>query len=618
MASDDDVIYLSDDEENQREVDRKKAEDKKTVEDFQKNHPDDFKKVREVFDKVFQYLNEDPIVKKILKALVPGVPYDLVGLCFAHFRTEILDGLMPDDVMSQPRQMGWLHMTYNRQPEISTIKFSHAFKACQIEEGDIEEYYKFRNGIDKRDGIKRHAGVLMNPIVRVIPKPKDVRNKGTQWEPEDEDQGDCQVVEPAGPKRGKIRPSQCQAPTQPGSLDQWISRNQRGATPDEDGEDAESPVEPSSRPLSQEDRHRMSGGTATSPVVPMSARSNTASRRSTGVSLINSATRPRSASPSTAPSSLLAPRRRSTSSDVPAINQGGRRTQGFPATPAADQRASRRRSPQRRSTAPVAPRRRLRSSDPPATTLRSGRSFRENDGSLAKPAAQQRVSRRRSSSRDAQASPAPSRRRFRSADAPAINQQGRGIQRCPGHSPALHLVTPPDAPKTIQQSGRSFGGNQGIPVKPVANQRAARRRSSSGDAQSNPVPPRRRTTSESNAPQLSPVGPTQPSSSDAAQKSKTTRRKRPAPYKAFGCPRRKKSQNPGKQSSGPAPPSTTVVSAGSDGRGRGAGATTEAPSGRGRGKSPATNAPPMSRKRATVVSPNTAGAPQPKKRNTVI
>ncbi|CAO4387312.1 unnamed protein product [Caenorhabditis nigoni] len=141
---------------------------------------------------------------------------------------------MPDDVMSQPSQMGWLHMTYNRQPEIGTINFPYAFNACQIKEGDIKEYYKFRNGIDKRDGIKRHAGVLMNPIVRVVPKPKDTRNKGTQWEPEDEDQGDCQVVEPAGPKRGKIRPSQCQAPTQPGSLDQWISRNQRGATPDDE------------------------------------------------------------------------------------------------------------------------------------------------------------------------------------------------------------------------------------------------------------------------------------------------------------------------------------------------------------------------------------------------
>ncbi|CAO4387311.1 unnamed protein product [Caenorhabditis nigoni] len=158
---------------------------------------------------------------------------------------------MPDAVMGQPSQMGWLHMTYNRQPEIGTINFPYAFNACQIKEGDIKEYYKFRNGIDKRDGIKRHAGVLMNPIVRVVPKTKGYQEQRDTmgYEPEDEDQGDCQVVEPAGPKRGKIRPSQCQAPTQPGSLDQWISRNQRGATPDD-----ESPARPFSRPLSQEAR----------------------------------------------------------------------------------------------------------------------------------------------------------------------------------------------------------------------------------------------------------------------------------------------------------------------------------------------------------------------------
>ncbi|CAO4387306.1 unnamed protein product [Caenorhabditis nigoni] len=162
--------------------------DKNEVENFRRDHSDDFEKVRKVFDTLFQYVHEGR--RWILDLVVPRVPYNM-----------------------------------------------------------IKEYYKFRNGIDERDGIKRHAGVLMNPIVRVVPKPKDTRNKETQWEPEDEDQGDCQVVEPAGPKRGKIRSSQCQAPTQPGSLDQWISRNQRGATLDD-----ESPARPFSRPLSQEAR----------------------------------------------------------------------------------------------------------------------------------------------------------------------------------------------------------------------------------------------------------------------------------------------------------------------------------------------------------------------------
>ncbi|CAO4367199.1 unnamed protein product [Caenorhabditis nigoni] len=615
MASDDDVIYLSDDEENQRKADRQKAEDKKTVEDFQENHPVDFDKVREVFDKVFQYLNEDPIVKKILKALVPGVPYDLVGLCFAHFRKEILDHLMPDDVMSQPSQMGWLHMTYNRQPEISTIKFSHAFKACQIEEGDIEEYYKYRNGIDKRDGIKRHAGVLMNPIVRVIPKPKDTRNKGTQWEPEDEDQGECQVVEPAGPKRGKIRPSQCQAPTQPGSLESWIGRNQRGATPDIDGQgdDDGSPARLSSRPLSQEDRHRMSGGVATSPVVPMSARqirSSTereeGSQRSTGVSYH------RSFSPPTAPSSPLAPCRQLTPSDAPATVQSSKNTQ----------RSSR----TGRFTARVAIRRALKPSD---AIPRQGRGT-------------QGCSRRRSSSHDAPSNPAPPRRRLRSADASTATRRGRrSSQDPPATSPANHRsgrrstsrdaqsntvpprspLTPSAAPIPAMQSRRSSREAHGPPATSSTNERASRRRSSSRNASPIPVPSRRRSASVPDAPQLSPVRSAPTASSEAAQKPKKAR-KRPAPYKAFGGRRRRYAKDPAKQSSGEEGPSTTAAPSGVRCQGKvataKAGPTTTALSDRGRRKSPATDAPPMSRKRATVVTPNTAGAPQPKKRNTVI
>ncbi|UMM20301.1 hypothetical protein L5515_015621 [Caenorhabditis briggsae] len=565
MASDDDVIYLSDDEENQREVERQKALDKKKVEEFQKNHPEDFERVREVFDTLLQYVHDDR--RWILDLVVPRVPYHLVRLTFAHFRMEILDHLMPDAVMSLPSQMGWLHMTYNRQPEISTINFSHVFKACQIEEGDIKEYYAYRNGIDRRDGIKRHSGVLMNPIAYRVPKPKDTRNASTQWEPEGEDQEDCQVVEPSGPKRGKIRPSQCQAPTEPGSLESWISRNQRGATPDIDGQgdDAESPARTFSRTLSQQDRHRMSGGAATSPVVPMSARRSRTdtgreegSQRSTGSSLINSATRPRSSSPPTAPSSPLAPCRQLTHSDAPATVQSSRSIQ----------RSSR----TGRFTRRVTIRRPLTPSD---AIPRQGRG---TEGSPAKPAIIQRASQRRSSSINAPSSPVLPRR------------------LAPRRS-----LTPSDAPRTTQQGRKSSRGNLG--------------------SSANPGTHRRRPSSASDAPQPSPSHPAQPSSSEASQKPKKASRKRPAPYKAFGCPRRRRSHNPAKRSTGVAGSSTTVAS--SDRRGQGkvaaakAGPTTAAPSGRGRGTPLATIAPPITRKRGIQISSNT-GAPQPKKRNTVI
>ncbi|CAP29707.2 Protein CBG10287 [Caenorhabditis briggsae] len=589
MASDDDVIYLSDDEENQREVERQKALDKKKVEEFQKNHPEDFERVREVFDTLLQYVHDDR--RWILDLVVPRVPYHLgsVRLTFAHFRKEILDHLMPDAVMSLPSQMGWLHMTYNRQPEISTINFSHVFKACQIEEGDIKEYYAYRNGIDRRDGIKRHSGVLMNPIAYRVPKPTDTRNASTQWgflifklhkaetlgypnfnfrEPEGEDQEDCQVVEPSGPKRGKIRPSQCQAPTEPDSLESWISRNQRGATPDIDGQgdDAESPARTFSRTLSQQDRHRMSGGAATSPVVPMSARRSRSdtgrekgSQRSTGPSLIDSATRPRSSSPPTAPSSPLAPCRQLTPSDAPATVQSSRSIQRNSRTGRFTRRVN------------------IRTPLTPSDAI--PRQCRGTQGSPAKPAIIQRASQRRSSSINAPSSPVFPRRCLRSADAPAMLQQGRRKRFTAPVAPRRSL-TPSDAPRTTQQGRRSSRGNLG--------------------SSANSGTHRRRPSSASDAPQPSPSHPAQPSSSEASQKPKKASRKRPAPYKAFGCPRRRRSHNPAKRSTGAAGSSTTVAS--SDRRGQGkvaaakAGPTTAAPSGRGRG----------------------TRAPQPKKRNTVI
>ncbi|PIC13110.1 hypothetical protein B9Z55_027982 [Caenorhabditis nigoni] len=93
-------------------------------------------------------------------------------------------------------------------------------------------------------------------------------------------------------------------------------------------------------------------------------------------------------------------------------------------------------------------------------------------------------------------------------------------------------------------------------------------------------------------------------------KTKKAIRKRPAPYKAFGCPRRRYTKDSGKRSSGVAAASTTVASSGGHGRGRVAtrattgraqGNDSTAPSSRGREKSSATNAPINTRKRGSQI-----------------
>ncbi|CAO4367200.1 unnamed protein product [Caenorhabditis nigoni] len=157
---------------------------------------------------------------------------------------------------------------------------------------------------------------------------------------------------------------------------------------------------------------------------------------------------------------------------------------------AINQRASRRRSPPGCS-APVTPGRSLRSTDASATTLRSGRRFRGNQGSRARPVTNQGSS----------------------SDAPTSTRRGRSTQRTPA-------------------------------------KRASRRRSFSRYASSSQLPPYRRSASVS-----------QPSLREATQEAKKAARKRPAPYEAFGCRRRKSTQDSAKRSSGAAGSSTTVAEA---------------------------------------------------------
>ncbi|UMM40857.1 hypothetical protein L5515_017363 [Caenorhabditis briggsae] len=184
--------------------------------------------------------------------------------------------------------------------------------------------------------------------------------------------------------------------------------------------------------------------------------------------------------------------------------------------------------------------------------------------------------------RDAKSSPVAPRRHLRSADASTIIQRGTGTQ--------------------------------GTPATSTTNQIASRRRSPTGPKTQTPEITRRRSPLAKVPPQPSPARPAQPSSSEDTQKPKKAPRKRPAPYKAFGCPCRRYSKDSAKQSSEVAAASTTLASSGGRGRGRVAtGATTgrakgnasTAPSSRGRGKSSATNAPTITRKRGSQISSST-------------
>ncbi|PIC13111.1 hypothetical protein B9Z55_027982 [Caenorhabditis nigoni] len=161
------------------------------------------------------------------------------------------------------------------------------------------------------------------------------------------------------------------------------------------------------------------------------------------------------------------------------------------------------------------------------------------------------------------------RRRLRSADAPTIIQRGTGTQ--------------------------------GTPATSTTNQIASWRRSPSGRSKA-PFAPRRR---------LAPTSRMVTILLRRYSKTKKAIRKRPAPYKAFGCPRRRYTKDSGKRSSGVAAASTTVASSGGHGRGRVAtrattgraqGNDSTAPSSRGREKSSATNAPINTRKRGSQIS----------------
>ncbi|PIC48667.1 hypothetical protein B9Z55_007562 [Caenorhabditis nigoni] len=200
-------------------------------------------------------------------------------------------------------------------------------------------------------------------------------------------------------------------------------------------------------------------------------------------------------------------------------------------------------------------------------------------GPAATPTVNQRASRRRSP--PGCSSPVTPGRHVRSVDAPAITlRSGRRFGGKQG-SPVTNQQTPSDA-QTSTRRGRS---TQRTPAM-----RASRRRSFSRYASSSQLPPYRRSTSVS-----------QPSLREATEKAKKAARKRPAPYKAFGCRRRKSTQDSAKRSSGAVGFSTTAAPSGSHrdmGRLAVTGATTVAPS----GQSPATM--------------RITGAPQPKKRRT--